>query len=149
MPCGSLHLPDAFLASVLDVLSSNKFTVIYTTTPPHSPYQPTSAETESYEMDAQFQAPVHMELKRDFSVHKRASDANITLPDGPLFERYQYFTPGIFSAFLMCGLYMGDIILISLYRPFHGTIGLCDSSFNSLRWHQWSSQPPGLLRRFR
>ena len=148
MLCGSLRLPDAFLASVLDVLSSNKFTVIYTTTPPHSPYQPTSDETESYEMEAQFQAPVHMELKRDFSVHKRASDANITLPDGPLFERYQYFTPGIFPAFLMCGL-LGDIILISLSRPFHGTTGLCDPSVDSLRWHQWSSQPSSLLRCFR
>lgn len=105
MLCGRLRLPDAFLASVLDVLSSNKFTVIYTTTPPHSAHQPTSAETEteSYEMDTQFQAPVHMDLKRDFSVHKRASDANITLPDGPLFERYQYFTPGISPALLMCG----------------------------------------------
>ena len=103
MLCGSLRAPDAFLASVLDVLSSNRFTVIYTTTPPHSSHQPTSAETESYEMDAQFQAPVHMELKRDFSVHKRASDANITLPDGPLFERYQYFTPGISLACIRCG----------------------------------------------
>ena len=129
---GSLRLPDAFLASVLDVLSPNKFTVIYTTTPPHSAHQPMSAETESYEMDAQFQAPVHMELKRDFSVHKRASDANITLPDGPLFERYQYFTPGIFLAFLMCG-FSQDNILMSLSRPFHGTTSLCDSSVDSLR----------------
>ena len=45
-------------------------------------------------MDTQFQAPVHMELKRDHLNHKRASDGNITLPDGPLFERYQYLTPG-------------------------------------------------------
>ena len=45
-------------------------------------------------MDTQFQAPVHMELKRDFSDNKRASDGNITLPDGPLFERYQYLSPG-------------------------------------------------------
>lgn len=96
----SLHPPDAFLASVLDLLSSSKYTVIYTTTPPHTVQEPASADAESYEMDAQFQAPVHMDLKRDFSNHKRASDANITLPDGPLFERYQYFTPGNFHAFL-------------------------------------------------
>ena len=44
-------------------------------------------------MDSIFQAPVHAELKRDFS-YKRASDGNITLPKGPLFERYQYLTPG-------------------------------------------------------
>ena len=51
-------------------------------------------------MDAQFQAPVHMELKRDHLNHKRASDGNITLPDGPLFERYQYLTPGTSPAYL-------------------------------------------------
>lgn len=91
-----LNLTDAFLASVIDLLSSNKFTVVYTTTPLDAAHQISSAEAESYEMDAQFQAPVHMELKRDFSNHKRASDSNITLPDGPLFERYQYLTPGNF-----------------------------------------------------
>ena len=84
---------------MLDLLSSNKFTVIYTTTPPNAAHQPASVESESYEMDAQFQTPVHMDLKRDFSTHKRASDGNITLPDGPLFERYQYLSPGISSAF--------------------------------------------------
>ena len=97
---GSLHPPDAFLASVLDLISSSKFTVIYTTTPPNAAHQPISAEVESYEMDAQFQAPVHMELKRDFSNHKRASDGNITLPDGPLFERYQFLSPGMSPASL-------------------------------------------------
>ena len=51
-------------------------------------------------MDAQFQAPVHMELKRDFANHKRASDGNITLPDGPLFERYQYLSPGTSPTYL-------------------------------------------------
>ena len=96
-------MSDDFLASVLDLLSSNKFTVIYTTTPPNTAHQPASAESEPYEMDAQFQAPVHMDLKRDFSNNKRASDGNITLPDGPLFERYQYLGPGIsFAAVLTC-----------------------------------------------
>ena len=51
-------------------------------------------------MDAQFQVPVHMELKRDLSNNKRASDGNITLPDGPLFERYQYLSPGTSPASL-------------------------------------------------
>ena len=47
-------------------------------------------------MDQTFASPGHMELKRDFSAHKRdTSNGNITLPDGPLFERYQFFTPGM------------------------------------------------------
>lgn len=45
-------------------------------------------------MDTAFQAPVHMDLKRDLSHYKRASDIT-TLPDGPLFERYQFLTPGM------------------------------------------------------
>ena len=51
-------------------------------------------------MDAQFQAPVHMELKRDLANTKRASEGNITLPEGPLFERYQFLSPGTSLAFL-------------------------------------------------
>ncbi|KAF6227418.1 hypothetical protein HO133_008862 [Letharia lupina] len=110
---------DAFLASVLDLLSSNKFTVIYTTTPPNAAHQPASTESESYEMDAQFQAPVHMDLKRDFSNEKRASDGNITLPDGPLFERYQYLSPGLFM-----GLLVSFILISILYVGINGVASL-------------------------
>ena len=88
-------LPDAFLSSMLDLLSQNiRYTVIYTTSPPVTGHPSEPAEPEEYEMDSLFQAPVHPELKRDMSHQKRASDMNITLPNGPLFERYQYLTPG-------------------------------------------------------
>lgn len=110
---------DAFLASVLDLLSSTKFTVIYTTTPPNADYQPAFVESESYEMDAQFQVPVHMDLKRDFSNNKRASDGNITLPDGPLFERYQYLSPGLFM-----GLLVSFILISILYVAINGVASL-------------------------
>lgn len=110
---------DAFLASVLDLLSSTKFTVIYTTTPPNADYQPAFVESESYEMDAQFQVPVHMDLKRDFSDNKRASDGNITLPDGPLFERYQYLSPGLFM-----GLLVSFILISILYVAINGVASL-------------------------
>lgn len=110
---------DAFLASVLDLISSNKFTVIYTTTPPNAAHQSASAESESYEMDAQFQVPVHMDLKRDLSNHKRASDGNITLPDGPLFERYQYLSPGLFM-----GLLVSFILIWILYVGISGVASL-------------------------
>ena len=87
--------PDAFLSSMLDLLSTKvKYTVIYTTSPPMTGHPSEPAEPEEYEMDSLFQAPVHLELKRDMSHQKRASDVNITLPNGPLFERYQYLTPG-------------------------------------------------------
>ena len=60
-----------------------------------------ASEPDSYEMDASFQAPIHMDLKRDLSHQERQISQNITLPDGPLFERYQYLTPGLFMGFLV------------------------------------------------
>ena len=45
-------------------------------------------------MDSIYQTSLHTELKRDLGKHKRATGDNITLPDGPLFERYQFLSPG-------------------------------------------------------
>ncbi|KAI4195205.1 MAG: hypothetical protein LQ350_007327 [Teloschistes chrysophthalmus] len=103
---------DAFLASILDLLPpTSKYTVVYTTTPssPSSPSHPQLAaedhlEQETYEMDTSFsssQQQQHMELKRDMEGHRMGKRENITLPDAPLFERYQYFTPGIFMGLLV------------------------------------------------
>ncbi|KAJ4300956.1 hypothetical protein N0V90_003045 [Kalmusia sp. IMI 367209] len=72
------------------------FTVIYTSTP-QTEYQ---AEHPPYEMDDPFGGAVQMELKRDLSVHKRAaSNQTDAYNRSGLFERYQYFTPGLFMAF--------------------------------------------------
>lgn len=58
-----------------------------------------------YEMDSSFSSSqAHMGIKRDFGAHgKRAEDdQNVTLPDAPLFEKYQYFTPGSSFSFSLC-----------------------------------------------
>ena len=47
----------------------------------------------TYQMDDSM-SPMHMDLKRDVSFEARQDEGNITLVDGPLFERYQYLTPG-------------------------------------------------------
>ncbi|KAK4694960.1 hypothetical protein P7C71_g2705, partial [Lecanoromycetidae sp. Uapishka_2] len=86
---------DAFLASMLDMIASKKYTVVYTTSPASAAHHTEPADSEAYEMDSQFQAHLHTDLKRDLSHQKRAFDGNITLVDGPLFERYQYLTPGV------------------------------------------------------
>lgn len=114
-----LTLPDAFLASVLDLLSSKRYTVVYTTSPTTASEAAEPAEPGSYEMDSVFQAPVHMELKRDLSNYKRASDHNITLPDGPLFERYQYLSPGLFM-----GLLVSFLLVMILYVGINGVASL-------------------------
>ena len=40
-----------------------------------------------------------MEMKRDFDGHNVMGkrEENVSLPDAPLFERYQYFSPGMSS----------------------------------------------------
>ena len=88
-------------------------------------------------MDSLFQAPVHLELKRDMSHQKRASDANVTLPNGPLFERYQYLTPGalyqprclnqlicLHSLGLFMGLLVSFILVSILYVGITGVASL-------------------------
>lgn len=70
------------------VLTGKKYTVIYTTTP-------MSGESihESKTYEPVFMEPLHMELKRQSSFD--IANSNDTVPDGaPLFERYQFFTPG-------------------------------------------------------
>ncbi|KAL8753155.1 MAG: hypothetical protein Q9184_005505 [Pyrenodesmia sp. 2 TL-2023] len=101
---------DMFLQSLLDLLPTSKYTVIYITTP-FSTLPPSSAvspvEPEPYEMDTSFSSQAHMELKRDMLAHSRrengsdAAGGNVTLVDGPLFERYAFLSPGIFMGLLI------------------------------------------------
>ncbi|CAL8579779.1 hypothetical protein XPA_005510 [Xanthoria parietina] len=100
---------DVFLSSILDLLPTSKYTVLYTTSPYTAPKSTQHVEPEMYEMDSSFSSSqAHMGIKRDFGAHgKRAEDdQNVTLPDAPLFEKYQYFTPGIF---------MGLIVILPLF----------------------------------
>lgn len=93
---------------MLDRLSSTKYTVIYTTTPLPAEQDLIAAESERYHIDTSFQSPVHMDLKREFSNHKRSSNSSKASPNRPLFEKYQFFTPGIFMGILV------SILLISI-----------------------------------
>ncbi|KAI4089301.1 MAG: hypothetical protein LQ344_005519 [Seirophora lacunosa] len=100
---------DAFLASLLDLLPTSKYTVIYSTTATSSTSPPPSAaEPDTYEMDPGFSSSsqTHMELKRDLTIHGKRADGtssggNVTLVDGPLFERYAFLSPGIFMGLLI------------------------------------------------
>lgn len=46
-------------------------------------------------METSFDDAVHMELKRDTTSHKRVASSK----QGGLFEKYQYFSPGLFMIF--------------------------------------------------
>lgn len=102
-----------FLASILDVLPSPNFTVIYTTTPPSTAHQALMAESKFYEMDQPSMLSAHMEMKRDLSAFGNSTNGNSTLPPGPLFERYQFFTPGLFMG-LVVGLLLFSILYVGI-----------------------------------
>ncbi|KAI9697592.1 MAG: hypothetical protein M1836_004542 [Candelina mexicana] len=110
---------DVFLSSIIDLLPSSRYTVIYTTTPPLADVKPALHHVASYEMEESFPSGFHTDLKRDFSIHKRTDGDNTTLVDGPLFERYQFFTPGLFM-----GLVVLSILLSILYVGVNGIASL-------------------------
>ena len=101
------------LDTLINNLPSPNFTVIYTTTPSagmgglEDAYLTTSPsrqqETEeppayemeeplAYEVEKPYSYSSHLEMKRDLSAHPRA--ANSTRDTRPLFEKYQFFSPG-------------------------------------------------------
>ncbi|CAG8976886.1 hypothetical protein HYALB_00003497 [Hymenoscyphus albidus] len=86
---------DAYLFShVFNVLpKGTKFTVVVGTSPS------TVAAHEGLIYEAEFQEPVHMDLKRNVLTRESKSEKG---PDRrPLFEKYQYFTPGLFMGLLV------------------------------------------------
>ncbi|KAF2842785.1 BIG1-domain-containing protein [Patellaria atrata CBS 101060] len=103
---------DAFVNAVVNDLKSNKFTVIYTTTPPsEEQFVPPSIQ---YEMDDPYPSAPHMELKRAYSTYNNQTSSNL-----PLFEKYQFLSPGIFmtgtvSLALLMILYVGISAISSL-----------------------------------
>lgn len=109
---------DVFLASVLSLLPS-KYTVLYTTTPISSEQLSIMAEAEDYQIETNFQSAVHMELKRDFSAHKRESNHSTTPRSAPLFEKYMFFGPGLFM-----GLLATFLLLSILYVGISGVASL-------------------------
>jgi hypothetical protein len=48
-----------------------------------------------YEMDEPYPSALHQDLKRDIKYEPLKSSSNNTMQDGlPLFEKYQFLTPG-------------------------------------------------------
>lgn len=89
---------DATLKAYLDLLPSRDFTVLFTTTPPGVRCESSENESEeklSFEMDREFQEPLHTNLKRDVAIHQPRKVGNQTIVEGPLFEKYQFFSPGM------------------------------------------------------
>lgn len=110
---------DSYLNSLLNLIPSSKYTVIYTTTPTSTDHDSRATEPENYHIDTTFQSPIHMELKRDFASHKRAPNSTAPVSSPPLFEKYQFFGPGIFM-----GLIVTIVLLSVLYVAISGISSL-------------------------
>ncbi|KAI9046489.1 hypothetical protein LZ554_009236 [Drepanopeziza brunnea f. sp. 'monogermtubi'] len=86
---------DAKLFSLLRKLEGTQYTVIYHTTPADVVAE---QGTEQIVYEASFEDVVHMDLKRDLG----AREKNATVGDvRPLFEKYQFFSPGLFMGLLV------------------------------------------------
>lgn len=74
------------------MLHNRNYTVLYTTTPaiPTSNVAGTPKQYEMYNYDQS----LHTELKRDVDPEPIKLRNNQTMVDGPLFEKYQFLTPG-------------------------------------------------------
>jgi len=96
---------DSFLSSIIDLLPSSKYTVIYTTSPassmgPHILGQSSSASSvENFDGIEHWQSDLHAELKR--GLHSARQSTNETTANGALFERYAFLSPGIFMGLLV------------------------------------------------
>ncbi|KAH7391888.1 BIG/ATPase V1 complex, subunit S1 [Pyrenochaeta sp. MPI-SDFR-AT-0127] len=93
-----LQSDDAALdQQIVNEAKSQDYTVIYITSPQTESQAKAQLEQEqySYDMENSFGGAVQMELKRDLSSHIKRANAT----QGGLFERYQYFTPGLFMGF--------------------------------------------------
>ena len=89
---------DALAPTIETVLSAQQQAVLmYITTPP-SPKVQDQGDQHHYEMDDPYPSSMHTDLKRD--VYPRQDSEGGDMQDGlPLFEKYQFLTPGKLSCF--------------------------------------------------
>jgi hypothetical protein len=95
---------DSVLNDILSGLkSSESYSVLFTTSPVHATSSKSPHPDHTYEMDDEFPDMPHIDLKRDLG----SRDSNTSIPTNlPLFETYQYLSPGIF---------MGGIVLLFFF----------------------------------
>ncbi len=74
------------------MLRNRNYTVLYTTTPT-VPASNVAGSPRQYEM-YNYDESLHTELKRDVDPEPFKIRNNQTMVDGPLFEKYQFLTPG-------------------------------------------------------
>ncbi|PGH00513.1 hypothetical protein GX51_05728 [Blastomyces parvus] len=112
---------DEFLDAVIDRLPSRDYTVLYTTTPREFTAAGIELEEPAIynEIDADiYQNPLRTNMKRDTMAHSHVrrdgtDDGDEQWRNQPLFEKYQFLSPGIFMG-LMGALLFGVIVYVAL-----------------------------------
>ena len=145
-------IPDDHLALILDQYErEGSYTVIYTA-------GPRTETPETYTPEFQ-QDGAHVELKRQ--LQQPGKRANVT-SDLPLFEKYQYFTPGSYTShnfFVFFGFVMLVVVVLPCdsLRPLtricprhlHGPHRPDRPDVHLVRRHLGPVQPRGFVRRLR
>ncbi|KFZ08071.1 hypothetical protein V502_09565 [Pseudogymnoascus sp. VKM F-4520 (FW-2644)] len=112
---------DVILQELLAQFKGRSYAVLFATTPVNSKVpapvvQDSVSDVPNYE--SEFQEPLHSEIKRRIGAMQRAYLAN-KVDTRPLFEKYQFFTPGIFM-----GLMVTLLLLAILSVGIRGIAGL-------------------------
>lgn len=122
----------------IDLLPSNNFTVLFVATPLGIEIQrPQDKEKLSFDVSGEFQDLLHMDLRRDVATHEGKKIGNQTIMEGPLFVKYQFFSPGRFQTYvllsvsavnsqlgLFMGFFVGILLLSILYVGVSGVASL-------------------------
>ncbi|OBT59240.1 hypothetical protein VE04_00434 [Pseudogymnoascus sp. 24MN13] len=104
---------DVILQELVAQFKGRSYAVLFATTPVNSKapapvVHDSVSDVPNYE--SEFQEPLHSEIKRQTGAMRRADG---TVDAGPLFEKYQFFTPGIFMG-LMVTLLLVAILSVGI-----------------------------------
>lgn len=88
------------ISTYVDLFPIKNFTVFFAITGPSVKMQNSKHEEEfSLDLDGEFQEALHIDLRRDVATHQAKKVGNQTIVEGPLFVKYQFFSPGKFISY--------------------------------------------------
>lgn len=126
------------------LIEKGSYTIVFVGTPRPSKKSSSSAEKTIYE--SEFIEPVRMDVKRDVTDgYIRRADNETEWDNRPLFQKYQFFTPGKsnINAFWSSLEHRTDSIL----RYLHGSCHCHCPVLYPWRWLESPRQPRGVLWR--
>lgn len=123
---------DTYLSSMIDTYFKDEdYTLIYATTSVHAQENSIPAsESQEYEAELPIADMMHSgELRRSLAKRKEGLTPNQTVVDGPLFDKYQFLSPGAYRYFWKYD--RTDTVC----RYLHGSLCRLDPPLYPLRWH--------------